>query len=283
MVQEPVTPLPDGIDLEGQTALVTGASAGQGLEISRQLVSLNISTLILAVRNVPKGEKVKIQLKALSPSTRVEVLKLDMEDYGSVQDFVKELTSKFPEVHIAMLNAGVATLHKETALTGHEKDTQVNYLSNVLLTIGLVPLLEAASLRTGKPSRLTWTGSRAYYKAFFKDHPVPQGSSMLKHIDAFDADSYGRYGNSKLLVLLFQRELARHYGSDRVIVNNFCPGPVHSTMHHVLPIYLRMPFGLWSFLTRRSVEKATWIALNAALVAGKETHGGFLRDKNLDE
>ena len=38
-------------------------SAGLGLEVTRQLLQLNISTVILAVRNISKGEGVVKQLR----------------------------------------------------------------------------------------------------------------------------------------------------------------------------------------------------------------------------
>ena len=62
--QAKVTPLPTGIDLTGKTAIITGASSGLGLEAARQLLVLNISTVVLAVRNVSKGEKCKKELLA---------------------------------------------------------------------------------------------------------------------------------------------------------------------------------------------------------------------------
>jgi len=47
-----VTPLPTGIDLQGKTIIITGASAGMGLESAFQLVARNVSTVVLAVRNI---------------------------------------------------------------------------------------------------------------------------------------------------------------------------------------------------------------------------------------
>lgn len=57
--QAKVTPLPTGIDLEGKTIIITGASAGMGLESARQLLALNASTVVLAVRNTSKAKVAK--------------------------------------------------------------------------------------------------------------------------------------------------------------------------------------------------------------------------------
>ncbi len=55
-IQPPVTPPPADINLEGKTAIVTGATEGIGQETARQLLVLRLSTLVFAVRNPSKGE-----------------------------------------------------------------------------------------------------------------------------------------------------------------------------------------------------------------------------------
>ncbi|KAJ3521338.1 hypothetical protein NM208_g13337 [Fusarium decemcellulare] len=284
-----VSPLPAGIDLSSKTAIVTGATSGIGLEITRQLVTLKISTLILAVRNVSKGEEVRKTLlsepaiKTANPNANVQVMKLDTEDYASVQSFVEEFKGKYDKLHLLMLNAGIGTLAREFAPNGHEKNIQVNYLSNVLLTISLLPLLEATAEKKGSPTRITWTGSRAHKRTSLAGKvPLKQGEGVLQHFDtAEDIPAFARYGDSKLLSVLFQLELANHIDPDKVIVNNFCPAMVATGMSDVLPVYLRIPMDLIKAIRARSPEKAAWIGLNAALVAGKESHGRLLEDNEV--
>lgn len=50
------TPQPvAGVSVEGKTAIVTGSNCGVGLECSRQLLDLGITTLVLAVRSQVRG------------------------------------------------------------------------------------------------------------------------------------------------------------------------------------------------------------------------------------
>lgn len=288
--QPPITPLPSGIDLSGKTAVVTGATSGIGLEISHQLLTLKISTLVLAVRNVPKGEAVKEsfqsdpEIKAVNPNATIEVMELDTENYASPQKFAQAFNAKFQDLHILMLNAGVSTLGLEHASTGHGKNLQINYLSNVLLTLALLPTLESTAERTGSPARLTWSGSRLHSMTSLSKKPVQPDSTLLKHLDTVKGLSeYSGYADSKLMVLLFQLELAKHYTADKVIINHFCPGMVETGIKDALPIYLRLPVEAVMKVRARSPEKGAWIALNAALVAGKETHGRLLGDKEVEE
>jgi NAD(P)-dependent dehydrogenase (short-subunit alcohol dehydrogenase family) len=288
-IQPPVTPLPKGISLHGQTAVITGASSGIGVEIARQLLEVGASTVILAVRNLAKGEAVRRSLlahgtiKAANPKAVVKVMKLDTEIYESVQSFARTFCAEHSELHLLMLNAGIGTLTRELTPTGHEKNVQVNYLSNVLLMLELLPLLNSTADKTGAPVRVTWTGSRFHgATALAKKAPLQPGETVLGHFDSEESFvAFARYADSKLLGVLFLYEMRKHLASDKVIVNTFCPGMVNTGMSDVLPIYLRLPMNVVKALRARSPEKAAWIALNAAIVAGPESHGEFLADKEI--
>jgi len=97
----PVTP----VNLTSSTVLITGANAGLGLEAAREVLPSKPKRLILAVRNMEKGNAAKIELeKAKDASTNIEVRKLDQSSFESVRSFVKDL--KDEPVDIAILNAG---------------------------------------------------------------------------------------------------------------------------------------------------------------------------------
>ncbi|KAF4996067.1 hypothetical protein FGRMN_4729 [Fusarium graminum] len=283
--QPPVEPLPAGIDLTNKTAVVTGATSGIGLELSRQLLALNLSTLILAVRNTDKGEQVRQGLLAENPNAVVEVMKLDTEDYNSAKAFAETFKKAYGKLHLLMLNAGISDLQFSLTPSGHEKNFQVNYLSNVLLTLLFLPMLEATAQQEGSPTRITWTGSQMHLKtSLARQVPLKKNEGIFEHFDTPGViPTLSRYGDTKLLVLLFQLELAKRYKPDKVVMNHFCPGMVHSSMTDDLPFYIRLPAVIVKALRARTVDKAGWIGLHAALVAGEETHGKLLADKELAE
>ncbi|KAI0445993.1 hypothetical protein F4803DRAFT_97500 [Xylaria telfairii] len=289
--QPPVPSLSPSLNLSGKTVIVTGATSGIGLEISRQLLSRKVSNLIMAVRNVSKGEMVRQALlsepaiKAANPNAAIKVMQLDTESYASVHRFASAFKAEFQDLHLLLANAGVGTVAKEIASSGHEKNIQVNYLSNVLLTLALLPALESTAEKTAEPARVTWTCSRMLeYSSLAKKLPLKQGEKVLKHFDTIDSlATFTRYADSKLLCVLFQLELAKHYNPDKVIINSFCPGHVDTTMGNDLPIYLRIPSNALKAIRGRPVHKAGWIALNAGLVAGPETHGQLLGDMIVEE
>lgn len=292
ILQAPVAPLPEGISLRGQTAIVTGASNGIGTEIVAQLLERDISTVILAVRNVAKGEAARKSVlardsvKKANPKAVVKVMKLEAEDYASVQSFTKTFLAENSELHLLLLNAGIGVLKRDVVSSGHEKTIQVNYLSNVLLLLELLPLLNDTADKTGKPTRVTWTGSRMHSSSALAKGKVPlkPGETVLGHFDSEESFvPFARYADSKLLCLFFLFELRKHLTGDKVIHNSFCPGMVNTGMSDVLPIYLRLPMNLIKAIRARSVDVAGWTALNAAVVVGPESHGQFLMDKDIVE
>lgn len=292
ILQAPVAPLPEGIRLRGQTAIVTGSSNGIGTEIVAQLLDREISTVILAVRNVAKGEAARNSLlarpsvKKANPKPVIKVMELEVEDYASVQRFTKAFLAEHSELHLLLLNAGIGVLKRDLVSNGHEKHIQVNYLSNVLILLELLPLLNSTADKTGKPTRVTWTGSRMHHSSALAKGKVPlkPGETVLGHFDSEDSYvPFARYADSKLLCLFFLFELRKHLNGDKVIQNSFCPGMVNTGMSDVLPIYLRLPMNLIKAIRARSVEVAGWIALNAAVVVGPESHGQFYVDKEIAE
>ncbi|MCJ1433278.1 hypothetical protein MMC27_002637 [Xylographa pallens] len=282
-------PNPDSLNLAGQTIIITGANAGLGFECARQLLISHASTVILAVRTISKGEAARANLLAnldvhrRNPSADIKVLKLDMEDYKSVIAFADNVKKEVQDLHVLLLNAGIGQLGYEISVTGHEKVTQVNYLSNALLSLELLPLLEATAARMGQATRLSWVGSRTQHSSSLaKKQPILPNESILVHFD--DKTKYlalAHYGDTKLLCAMFVTEMARRVPKERVIINTMCPGMVNTGMSDVLPFYLRPAINLVKMLRARTPEEGGWIINYAAVVAGPETHGRYLEDKEL--
>jgi NAD(P)-dependent dehydrogenase (short-subunit alcohol dehydrogenase family) len=290
-LQPAVTPLPTGIDLKGQVAIVTGGNAGIGFESVRQLLVLGASTVVIAARSSSKAEEARKKLLAdtavqkHNPSGEIKIMKLDLDSYESVLEFSEAVRKEFRELHILLANAGIGILNYHASASGHERNTQVNYLSNVLLTLELLPLLEATAEKTGSPSRLSWVGSRYHMKstlAIPNKTPLKPGVGILEYLDDRSKFSgFTRYPDTKLLCALFLQDIAKKVSKEKVIINTMCPGMVDTDMSDVLPIYFRIPMNLVKKLRARSPEEAGWIVAHAVVVAGPESHGGFLGDKTL--
>lgn len=267
--------VPTETSLVGQTAIITGSNTGLGLEAGRQLLHLNLSRLILAVRSRTKGDVAAKVLSHEFPHTKVEVWILDMEDYESVAAFCKKCET-LGRIDIAILNAGIQNKdHRISVKTGKEQTFQVNYLSTIMLAVLLLPILKAKEGFLGKPARLSVVTSTTAYFADF-DHKKP----IISQFEA-DYDVRKWYSREKLLQMMFIRRLAGLFSPDDVIINTVCPGLVGNTeiwrSLNTIAVLKRF-LSLYFMLFGRSLQEGASTYVHAVVLAGRESHGSFLSD-----
>lgn len=119
--------LPTDVDLSGQTVLITGGNAGLGLEAAKQFVRLG-ADIILAVRNVAKGEAAKEMLLNEKLDANVTVREVDMSSFESIKTFCTKLEEDGARVDIALLSAGIFDFDFHKSTHGFEMHLQVRTL-----------------------------------------------------------------------------------------------------------------------------------------------------------
>ena len=266
-------PPPPPRDLSGQTILVTGSNVGIGLEATRQLLSFKVSRVIMAVRTLAKGEEAKAELLKLNPKAHVEVWPLDMDSFESITTFGKR-AQDLDRLDIVLLNAGVKKQqYSQNPSTGHETTIQVNHLATALLSLLLLPPLRATARKYGKPSRMTITASEVHMWTPFKERTAP---NIIEKLD--DRSTFGnpdRYNVSKLLNVLWARELASKISSSEIVINTVNPGLVCSSLHRENTSAAEKKF---TQIFGRTTEEGGRTLVDAAVVEGPQTHGGYMSE-----
>lgn len=93
----------------GQTVIVTGSNTGLGREAANHIVRLNADKVILAVRDVSKGEIAKQYIEqSTGKKNVVDVWALDLSSYASIKTFVKR-AEMLPRLDAVLENAGIST------------------------------------------------------------------------------------------------------------------------------------------------------------------------------
>ncbi|KAF2084032.1 NAD(P)-binding protein [Saccharata proteae CBS 121410] len=273
----PVQWPPSTTSLCGKSAIITGSSSGLGLEASRQMLSLGLSTLVMAVRSVEKGEGIASTFRTEYPDAKIMVWSLEMESYVSIQAFVKKVETELLSLDIAILNAATQTADfTTTKTTGHEMLLQVNYLSTALLGILLLPTLKKKC--STAPGRLTIVNSGTSRGASISE---PPGKPLLASFDDKTKpwDPVERYAVSKLLGHLFIVELVRHVRAEDVVVNLVDPGLVKGTdLQRGAPMLLGAFFTCMKAVMGRPVPVGASTYVDAAVLKGKESHGSLVAD-----
>ena len=175
---------------DGRLAIVTGASGGLGLETAKALASKG-ARVIVAARNEGKAVAAVSEIGRLARFER-----LDLADLQSVKDFAARFISQGLPIDLLVNNAGLAAPpRRQVTRDGYEIQFGTNFLGHFALTALLLPLLvRASSPRVVTVSSLV--DKRA--KLSFEDLMSERHYSPTKS-----------YGQSKLALLIFSRELQR--------------------------------------------------------------------------
>ncbi|KAM5354298.1 hypothetical protein ACJ41O_000948 [Fusarium nematophilum] len=267
--------IPSNVDLSGQTAIITGSNVGLGFESARQLLALNLSHLVIAVRSQARGDAAAQKLRDEFPRAKIEVSIVDMLSYRSVQAFA-ERCEALERLDIAILNAGLSRPQFERSEeTRHEVTLQTNYLSTALLALLLIPILREKR-GSSSPAHLALVGSDMAYWAKWD---ASKGASILDVADdASKFESTNAYKNSKLFLLMFVSRLSQLVPGDEVVVNFPNPGACRGTAFFAdnPSVISRFMFTIVSHIIARPVAVGARQYVDAVVVKGVESHGGFV-------
>ncbi len=134
--------------LNGKKCLITGASSGLGLELTKLLIRQGAEVIMLC-RNESKAKEIVEKLLAENPQARLHIEIADFSSLESVKRFTKEFKRKHQSLDMLINNAALLKDKTSKTVDGFESMFQVNYLAPFLLTNSLQPLLES-----GKSSQI---------------------------------------------------------------------------------------------------------------------------------
>jgi NAD(P)-dependent dehydrogenase (short-subunit alcohol dehydrogenase family) len=180
-------------DESGRTTVITGANAGIGLEAAKVLAARG-ATVVLACRDVDKGERAADAIHAEAEGAKVSVVRVDLASLASVREAAEEIRTTSPRIDLLINNAGVMqVVPYQRTEDGLELTLATNHLGHFALTGLLLDRLLAAPA-----SRIVTVSSIAHKRG------------VIRFDDLQSAGSYNAsaaYAQSKLANLLFTYEL----------------------------------------------------------------------------
>jgi NAD(P)-dependent dehydrogenase (short-subunit alcohol dehydrogenase family) len=135
-----------GVNLQGKRILVTGVSAGLGIETARSLAAHG-ADVVGAARDLKKAEGATAQVRrdAATAGGSFELVALDLANLKSVRECADTLLANGQFFDAVIANAGVmATPFGHTA-DGFETQFGTNHLGNFVLVNRIAPLLRKGS------------------------------------------------------------------------------------------------------------------------------------------
>ena len=183
-------------DQKGKVVIVTGGNSGIGYEAALVLAGKN-ARVILAARNMDKGEDAAQTIRQRYPVAEVKVMALDLSDLKSVRSFATAFLADYDRLDILINNAGVMALPARKTADGFEMQFGTNHLGHFALTGLLLPVLKAT------PNARVVTVSSGVHTAGGIHFDDLQWKKKY--------DRWGAYAQSKLSNLLFAYELQRRF------------------------------------------------------------------------
>lgn len=249
---------------QSKLALVTGGSAGIGLEIARGLVGEGCRT-ILAVRNRERGDAAARDIASTTRREAPEVRVVDFASPASIREFARCFNEEHSSLDILINNAGIWATERRETTDGLELVWATNQLGYFLTTDLLKrALLQAPSARI-----------------------VNVASELARDLNLGDVEFKRRpytgisaYAQSKQANRMWTRAVARRFAGTRVTANSMHPGAVATGLFEkgggfaakaagaVVSVVGRTP--------KQGADTAVWLA-TAPELDGRT--GGFYADR----
>jgi NAD(P)-dependent dehydrogenase (short-subunit alcohol dehydrogenase family) len=215
-----------GVNLQGKRILVTGVSAGLGIETARSLAAHG-ADVVGAARDLKKAEAATAQVRknAATAGGSFELVALDLANLKSVRERADELLANGQFLDAIIANAGVmATPFGHTA-DGFETQFGTNHLGHFVLINRIAPLLR-------KGSRLINLSSAGHrYSNVDLDDP---------NFERTPYEPFVAYGRSKTANILFAVAFDRRHRGRGVRAAAVHPGVIETELgRHVDPARLR--------------------------------------------
>ena len=257
-----------GVNLSGKRILVTGASAGLGVETARALASHG-AEVIGAARDLTKAQRATEQVRSQAAAGgSLRLIQLDLASLESVRRCADALLAEGKPFDVIIANAGVMACPKGITVDGFETQFGTNHLGHFVLVNRLAPLLEPGA----RVVNLSSAGHR-YADVDLED-------PNFEHTEYKEFIAYGR---SKTANILFAVEFDRRHRARGVRATALHPGAIETELaRYMTPeartalianINASMPKGAPPF-SYKSIPQGAATSVWAACVADADAVGG---------
>src|SRR5580704_17208696 len=205
-----------GVNLKGKRILVTGASAGLGVETARSLAAHG-AKVIGAARDLVKAEKASAQVRtdAIADGGSLELIELDLASLKSVRACADRLLAKGESLDVIIANAGVMATPFGHTVDGFETQFGTNHLGHFVLVNRIASLIRTG----GRLINLSSAGHR------FANVDLGDPNFQRTAYDPFVA-----YGRSKTANILFAVAFDERHRKRGVRAAAVHPGGIHTEL-----------------------------------------------------
>jgi NAD(P)-dependent dehydrogenase (short-subunit alcohol dehydrogenase family) len=199
--------------MHGKTVVITGATSGIG-EIAACALAQQGARIVIIARDRGRSEQTLRRLQSLAPDVDHVAHHANLSRLTEMKRAGEVIASSEPRIDVLINNAGAMFASRQVTGEALEMTFATNHLSYFVLTNLLLP-----SIKATPGARIVSTSSMAHRRAKldFDDLQMQHGYT-----------AFGMYGRTKLMNILFTRELARRLAGTGVTANSLHPGFVNT-------------------------------------------------------
>lgn len=206
----------EGLDLKGQTFVVTGSNSGLGKE-SIRVLALRGANIIACARTINKAQDTMDELGIDGTP-----IACDLADLSSVGNAIENIKNLNTPIQCIIANAGIMALPKLNQVHGYELQFFTNHVGHFHFVTGLVESLT-------DNGRVVILSSRAH--AYARQH----GMEMDNLSGESNYNDWRMYGRSKLANILFARSLNKRFEGTNKRANSVHPGVIKTNLGRYVP------------------------------------------------
>jgi NAD(P)-dependent dehydrogenase (short-subunit alcohol dehydrogenase family) len=205
-----------GVNLKGKRILVTGVSAGLGVETARALAAHG-AQVVGAARDLSKAKAATEQVRkdAAANGGSLELIELDLANLKSVRACADRLLAKKEPFDLVIANAGVMATPLGRTADGFETQFGTNHLGHFVLVNRIASLIR----KGGRLINLSSAGHR--YANVDLDDPNFERTAYEPFIG---------YGRSKTANILFAVAFDKRHRDQGVRAAAVHPGVIHTEL-----------------------------------------------------
>jgi NAD(P)-dependent dehydrogenase (short-subunit alcohol dehydrogenase family) len=268
----------EGIDLTGKRVLVTGVSAGLGVETARSLIARG-AHVVGAARDLDKARAATAGIGGgTSGGGKLDLVQLDLASLTSVRACAGALLDAGQPLDLVIANAGIMACPQGKTADGFETQFGTNHLGHFVLVNRIASLFQPGA-------RLVNVASSGHRMS---DVDLDDPGFERTPYNAFAA-----YGRSKTANILFAVEFDRRHRDAGIRAAAVHPGAIQTELDRymtedvvqqmVAAIEQTFPGGMAAFRWK-SVPQGAATSVWAGAVADSEAMGGhFCEDCHVAE
>jgi NAD(P)-dependent dehydrogenase (short-subunit alcohol dehydrogenase family) len=208
-------------DMKDKVVVITGATSGIGQVAAEKLAALG-ARIVQVARDRERGQAAMNRLNQISPGIAHTIFYADLSRLREMKRVAAEIAQAEPRIDVLINNAGAMFGTRQLTEDGLERTFALNHMSYFVMTQGLRERLAAAA-----SARVVNTASDAHTSGTvdFDDMQSEKGFRFnLTDWVRYGGPAFKVYARSKLMNILYTRELARKLAGTGVTANSLHPG-----------------------------------------------------------